>query len=405
MARTVPARSSPWLPVAGAAAIYVSFGTVIGSMASLVDEISADLDLSRSTMGSILGAWALTYVFTAIPAGAAVDRLGVRISLAVGAVSMVASLVLRAMADGPVGLFLGVAVFGIGGPLISVGSPKLVSTLFSEDDRRLPTGLMTAAPGLGSAIGLALTSPLLLPLVGDRWRGVLLLFAVLAAITGIAWWLVSRHLSAAATAVSLTDRQTFLALLRIPFFRLILFVGLLHFLFSHALSAWLPEILTDGGLSESSAGYVAAVSTTVGISGSILIPRLVRRGARLPSLAVIFAVMAATVALLLATSNALLVANVGLLGFVRAGVIPLLFLLIMDHPQISTRDMGAATGLFFAIGEIGGYFGPWLVGLIADRFEGFAAATIVLAVVAGVGSLSNSAAALRRAGPQSVAKT
>lgn len=397
--------SSPWLAVAGAAAVYVSFGTVIGSMASLVDEISTDLDLSRSTMGSILGAWALAYVFTAIPAGAAVDRLGVRRSLAVGALSMVASLLLRALATGPVGLFVGVAVFGVGGPLISVGAPKLVSTLFAAEARRLPTGLMTAAPALGSAIGLALTTPVLLPLTGNAWRGVLVIFAALAALTGVAWWLLTRQLPAAALAVSPTNRHTFTALLRLGFFRVILLVGLLHFLFSHALGAWLPEILTDNGLSDAAAGYVAALSTAVGIAGSVLLPRIVPRNARLPSLAAIFAVMAVTVALLATATGAAGIVAVSVMGLVRAGVIPLLFLLIMDHPQISTRYMGAATGLFFAIGEIGGYFGPWLVGLIADRFDGFSTAVFVLAAVAGLGVAINLIAATVRPAGYSVAKT
>lgn len=389
MSCTTQPVSSPWLPVTGAAAVYVSFGTVIGSMASLVDEISADLDLSRSTMGSILGAWALTYVFTAIPAGAAVDRLGVRRSLAVGAVSMVISLLLRAVATGPIGLFLGVAVFGVGGPLISVGAPKLISTLFDEEARRLPTGLMTAAPALGSAIGLALTTPVLLPLAGEQWRGVLVMFAAAATLTGLGWWMLTKRLSPAATAVSPTSSRTFAALLGLPFFRVILLIGLLHFLFSHALSAWLPEILTDSGLSDTSAGYVAALSTAVGIAGSISLPRLVPRSRRLQFLAAIFAVMAVTVALLGSATGGTLVLVVAVMGLVRAGVIPLLFLLIMDHPQISTRDMGAATGTFFAVGEIGGYFGPWLVGLIADRFDGFAAAVAVLAAVACLGVLIN----------------
>lgn len=396
--------SSHWLPIAGAAAVYVSFGTVIGSMASLVDEISSDLELSRSTMGSILGAWALTYVFTAIPAGAAVDRFGVRRSIALGSLSMVLSLVLRAVATGPVGLFLGVAVFGVGGPLISVGAPKLVSTLFTEDARRLPTGLMTASPGLGSAIGLALTSPLLLPATGDSWRAVLLVFAAVAAATGCIWWFLTRRLSPAATAVSKTNRHTLGALLALPLFRLILAVGLLHFLFSHALGAWLPEILSATGLSDTAAGYVAAVSTVVGIVGSMMLPRLVPRGRRTPALAAIFATMAVTAALLSATSGVSLILVVAAMGLVRAGVIPLLFLLIMDHPDVSTREMGAATGLFFAVGEIGGYFGPWIVGLIADRFDGFGAATMALAVVAALGVLLNLGGRALATG-QSVANT
>ncbi len=70
------------------------------------------------------------------------------------------------------------------------------------------------------------------------------------------------------------------------------------------------------------------------------------------------------------------------LGFARAGIIPLLFLEIMGDPDISLSDIGAATGLFFAIGEVGGFSGPYLVGFVADQTGDFAAATLLLAIVA-----------------------
>ena len=146
MTRSAGRHHSPWLAVAGVCGVYFSFGLTLGVMAPLVDEISNDLALSRSTMGSILGAWALIYIFTAVPAGAAVDRLGLRRSLIIGGLTITASLVLRSIADSAFGLFGAVAVFGIGGPLVSIATPKLVASLFDEDARRLPTGLAVASP-------------------------------------------------------------------------------------------------------------------------------------------------------------------------------------------------------------------------------------------------------------------
>lgn len=156
---------SPWLAVAGVCGVYFAFGLTIGVMAPLVGEISRDLSLSRSTMGSILGAWALIYVFTAVPAGAFVDRVGLRWSLTIGGGAIIASALLRSLASGAPTLFAAVAVFGIGGPLVSIATPKLIASLFEADARRLPTGLAVAAPSLGTAVGLALTNPVFLPLL------------------------------------------------------------------------------------------------------------------------------------------------------------------------------------------------------------------------------------------------
>ena len=60
----------------------------------------------------------------------------------------------------------------------------------------------------------------------------------------------------------------------------------------------------------------------------------------------------------------------------------MLFLEIMGDDDIGLADIGAATGLFFAIAQLGGFSGPYAVGFVADRTDGFTAATVLLALVA-----------------------
>ena len=118
-------RRQRWVMLAGLWLAYTSFGLVSGGIPPLVGRVSDDLNLSRSAMGSILGAWPLVYVAVSIPAGALIDRFGLRRSLAAGIVLVALSGVLRAVAVNHATLFLAVAVFGLGGPFISVGAPKL----------------------------------------------------------------------------------------------------------------------------------------------------------------------------------------------------------------------------------------------------------------------------------------
>jgi len=374
---------SPWLAVAGVCGVYVSFGLAIGVMAPLVDEISADLSLSRSAMGSILGAWALIYVFTAVPGGAVVDRLGLRWSLFVGGLTITASLVLRSMANGPVSLFAAVAVFGIGGPLVSIATPKLVASLFEADERRLPTGLGVSSPALGTAIALAVTNPILLPAFDGNWRPVLASMAAVSFLTTLGWLYASRAITHVEQGATRTDRSTIARLLKLRSMRTILAITLFSFFFSHALSNWLPEILADTGQSDNAAGYLSAISVTVGIVGSLSIARLVPSRRRPHALVAIFAVAGAMVAGIGSLPFGLLFGALAVLGFARAGIIPLLFLEIMGDKNIAVSDIGAATGLFFAVGEIGGFSGPYVIGWVADTTEGFAAATLVLTGIAG----------------------
>ena len=374
---------SPWLAVAGVCGVYVSFGLAIGVMAPLVDEISADLSLSRSAMGSILGAWALIYVFTAVPGGAVVDRLGLRWSLLVGSLTITASLLLRSMANGPVSLFAAVAVFGIGGPLVSIATPKLVASLFEADERRLPTGLGVSSPALGTAIALAVTNPILLPAFDGNWRPVLVSMAAVSFLTTLGWLYASRAITHVEQGATRTDRSTIARLLKLRSMRTILAITLFSFFFSHALSNWLPEILADTGQSDNAAGYLSAISVTVGIVGSLSIARLVPSPRRPLALVVIFVVAGLMVAGIGSLPFVLLLVALALLGFARAGIIPLLFLEIMGDKNIAVSDIGAATGLFFAVGEIGGFSGPYVIGWVADTTEGFAAATLVLTGIAG----------------------
>lgn len=376
-------RHSPWLAVAGVCGVYVSFGLAIGVMAPLVDEISDDLSLSRSTMGSILGAWALIYVFTAVPGGAVVDRLGLRWSLFIGGLTITASLVLRSMATGAISLFAAVAVFGIGGPLVSIATPKLVASLFDADARRLPTGLGVASPSLGTAIALAVTNPVLLPAFDGRWRPVLLVMAGASFVATLVWLYTSRAVAHVRQGATRTDRATIARLLKLRSMRTILAITLFSFFFSHALSNWLPEILTDTGRSDNAAGYLSALSVTVGILGSLTIARLVPSHRRPHALVAIFILVGVMVAGIGSLPFGLLVGALGVLGFGRAGIIPLLFLEIMGDPDISVSDIGAATGLFFAVGEIGGFSGPYAIGWVADATDGFTAATLLLTGIAG----------------------
>lgn len=379
--------SSPWLPIAGLFAIYFVFGATVGVMAPMVDEISADLNLSRSTMGSILGAWALLYIFTAVPAGVVLDRIGVRLAMSLGAVAIIISLGLRAVSTGPTSLFAAVAVFGIGGPLVSVGAPKLVSALFADDARRLPMGITAAGPGLGSALSIALTNPVLLPLANDEWREVLLYLAALGSATLVMWLLVTRDLPLAATVTKRTKRSDLDRLLRITVLRWVLALSVPFFFFGHALSNWFIEILTEFGLGDERAGYFAAASTLAGIVGGVVISRMVPSGRRAGSLATVFFVIAACIAVVPTLAPLPLLITLITLGFTRAAVIPLVFLIVMDDPQISVRDMGLATGLFFAFGQIGAFLGPLTVGLVADLRSGFTMPMLIISGVAAIAGL------------------
>ena len=124
-----------WAVLAGVWLAYACFGMTVGSLAPLVRPITLDLGISHSALGTILGAWPLAYIAAAAACGALTDRMGPRRTLVFALLIIAVSGALRGLADGYLGMFLGVAVFGLGGPLVSIGAPKLVSLWFVGKER------------------------------------------------------------------------------------------------------------------------------------------------------------------------------------------------------------------------------------------------------------------------------
>jgi nitrate/nitrite transporter NarK len=54
----------------------------------------------------------------------------------------------------------------------------------------------------------------------------------------------------------------------------------------------------------------------------------------------------------------------------------------MDIPEVGSRYIGSAGGLFYCIAEIGGFAGPSLFGAIKDMTGTFTAGAIFLGVLA-----------------------
>ena len=358
--------------------IYFGFGLLSVAMAPLVEPVSRDLGLSYTAMGAILGAWPLVYIVAAAPCGAFVDRVGLRWSLFVAALIMVASGGLRAVAVDAATLFVAVGLFGIGGPLVSIGAPKAIAQWFRGAERGFAMGVYITGPALGNILALVLTNSVLMPLTGGNWRQVLLIYSGFILVAGLAWLLLGGHPLNRVVERAGRHQESirgqiavFLVLLRLPSVRVILAMSIGAFFLHHALGNWLPEILRTGGMAADAAGLWSAVPTAIGIVGSLIIPRLAtppRRFAIL--LALLLCSGAGALMLLVAGVPALVVAMV-LQGVARGALITVLILVLIESRGIEARHTGAAVGLFFSAAEIGGVLGPLAIGAASDLTGGF----------------------------------
>lgn len=365
--------------------VYFSFGLGALSMAPLVETIREDLGISKGAMGAVLGAWPLVYLVAALPSGALVDRLGLRRSLGIAAVIISASALLRPVADSFMAMFGAVALFGLGGPLVSVGAPKLVSAWFAQEERALAMGITMSAPAIGGVLTLITANSVLMPVFDQSWRATLLVYALIS-VAVIAIWLFA---SAAAERVAPgVDRDIDPApgfsgawgLLGHRAVQAMLAMAVGMFFFNHALNGWLPTIIEDRGFSSSAAGYLAGSVTALGIVGALVGPRSIPEKHRIAAMAVVFVLYGVATILLIVDGRPSAFVGLAIAGSVRGLAVPVSLVVMMQLPGVTHRNMGAAGGLFFTAGEAGGVLGPILFGVLSDA-GGSTAGLMLLASV------------------------
>jgi MFS transporter, CP family, cyanate transporter len=365
-----------WMLLAGLWFVYASFGLVTASLAPLVGPIEAELGMTHAAMGSLMGAWQLVYIFSAVPSGMLLDRIGVRYALLIGVLLIAASAIGRALAVDYWSFLLAVMVFGLGGPIISAGAPKLVSELFAGSRRGLAMGIYMTGPAMGGVIALALTNSWLLPSFDGNWRPVMLVWGAGAAVVGVIWFVLARLFLREPPANGLNRPQfeVMRELIRARPVQIVLVMSVGVFLFNHGLNNWLVELLRDHGMKPDVAGYWATLPTLVGIIGSLVIPRLATPERRFPILLVLCLLAVSASVLLHFGEDVPLTVGLIVQGVARSSLMTVLILTLVELPGIGDRYAGVASGMFFAAAEVGGVLGPLGIGALYDATGNFTAA-------------------------------
>ena len=357
--------------------LYFAFGLVIRSMSPLITPVLRDLNMSYGQMGFVLGSWQMTYIAFAILAGVIMDRWGIRNSIFLGTLVMGLSISLRFFATGFVTLLIFVALFGIGGPMISIGAPKTISIWFTGKDRGTAVGIYTTGPWIGGMVALAITNSLIMPLTGQSWRLTFVCYGAMTFGFAALWWLLAKEIEAGGDSAGFSPHKVLLDLIKVPAVRIILLSGLLSFAMMHGFTNWLPKVLENAGLSPASAGVAAALPFVASIPAVLAIPRVVPPAMRGSIIALASFLTAAAV--ILVTLGYLRILGLLLYGFAGSCVFPLLILALIDAPQVGPEYLGSAAGVFFCVAEIGGFWGPFIVGFLVDWTGTFMAGVSFLA--------------------------
>ncbi|MHA2353179.1 MAG: MFS transporter [Candidatus Thorarchaeota archaeon] len=366
-ARLSAASSYRWVILALAWLVYFAFGLILASIPPLVNIIAADLALTYSEMGVILGSVILMYIPLAVPAGVGIDRFGQKKAIALGLLLVSASAILRSYVFNFESLFLVVFLFGFGGPTISVGLAKVVASSFEGRERGIASGIYMTGAVVGSASALALTNSLILPMVGT-WRNVFSFYGIIGFFIAFGWILLARETVSVSTQSdsTLPMKKMLRSLLGHKYVWMVAIIGSSSFLVFYGFGNWLPTLLEGKGMSPVDAGFLASIPTWAGLVGSAVIPGITVAGRRRPVIVGLLLIVGVSMYIVGISDGSLLLISLIVHGIFTGAVMPLMLVVMMDLPEVGAEYTGIASGLFFSIGASMGFIGPILVGYLTD---------------------------------------
>lgn len=159
------------------------------NLAIAAPSIRAELGLDAVGMGLVLSAFFWTYAFLQLPAGWFIDKVGVRVSLALAvgwwSVFTIATGAARGLAQ-LVGVRL---MLGVGEAAAIPSFAKVAFNWFPRGERGLASSIFDSGSRVGSALSLPLVA-WLISVVG--WRGSFVMTGGLGIVWAAAWWFIYR---------------------------------------------------------------------------------------------------------------------------------------------------------------------------------------------------------------------
>ncbi|WP_081685540.1 MFS transporter [Candidatus Solirubrobacter pratensis] len=371
------------------------------------DKLEADLGFSGAVYGLGAGIFFIGYFLLEVPSNLALHRFGARkwmarIMITWGLISACTMFVSSAASFYVVRFLLGMAEAGF-----FPGMILYLSYWFPARERARAVGLFMSAIAISYAIGAPISGGIMSVFDGvaglKDWQWLFVLEAIPAIVGGVlvfwklpdgpeqAGWLEQDERDWLRMRLDgEDDAREHAPLTQVLRDRRLLVFALLYFTMVinvYGLSFWVGEIVDKvNGLSDVGKGFVTAIPYAIAIVGMVVIPRHSdRTGERKLHVAACLALAAAAFAI------STIVSPVAAVGALAVG----LFFLLGVHgvfwtmPAALLGGTAAAAGIAMinSIGNLGGFGGPYLVGLVKDATGSTDGGLLTLAAILAIGSV------------------
>ena len=304
--------------------------------------------------------------------------------MTIGASLIFLSGITRSLTDSVPTLCMAVALFGVGGPLVSSCAPTAIGIWFTDDrERKFAVGASITAPAIGSMAILVLSNSVLMPLT-NSWRWTIAIETLPIAIALFFWVAISDIKIQKSQKPHDGESETlkiWKSTIESSEIKIIFFLGVAVFFLSHGLGGWMPELLRENfGFSSMAASNWTAGSMGVGIFVSLFLPpRTQRQNLFFVLCSVLVLILVSLISMIFIPSYMIPLSI--MIGGSRSVLVPLVILALMESPKLNPKQMGTAYGLWFASAEVGGVLGPVVVGSTADTTFGYDGAIWLMAIV------------------------
>src|SRR3954451_14936985 len=373
------------------------------------DKLQDDLGFSGAVYGFGAGIFFIGYFLLEVPSNLALHKFGARRWIARIMVTWAVISACTMFVSSPASFYAIRFLLGAAEAGFFPGMILYLSFWFPARERARAVGLFMSAIAISYAVGAPVSGFIMAVFDGvaglEDWQWLFLLEAIPALVAGVlvwrllpdgpqdaGWladderrWLAGRlegeeqvRLSRERHSLGDVFKDRRLLAFAVLYFTMVINV--------YGLSFWVGEIVDNiGGLGDVAKGFVTAFPYAVAIIGMIVIPRHSdRTGERKLHVAVCLALAAA--AFIVST----VVSPVAAVGALAVG----LFFLLGVHgvfwtmPAALLSGAAAAAGiaLINSIGNLGGFVGPYLVGLIKDEPGSTDGGLVALACILAVGA-------------------
>lgn len=328
--------------------LWISYAPITGIAAEYYGVNDLQIGLLAMT-------FMIVFIPLSIPVSWAIDTVGFRKAVSIGAVLMGTFGVLRGLAGGNYNLVL-LSTVGIAAaqPFLLNAWTKVAALWFGQEERATAVGLVTLANLSGAAIGMVLT-PLLIESMPIS--AVQLIYGGVAAFSALMFVVFAREKPPTPPCPpGQEDRALMLDglkhALRIRDFWLYLAAFFVAMGIYNGVSTWVENIIRPRGFSPTDAGTLGALMVVGGVLGAVVLPpfsdRLHKRQVFL--LAGFIAAIPAVFGIAFATQAWLLFASAFMLGFTLVSVAPIgmQYAAEITHPT----PEGTSTGLIQLFGQV-----------------------------------------------------